>query len=312
MTTELWLRLTLLTGIGLGTGLLAWWSGLVLGEVVRRVWQLTRPRRRRWLEQTLARWTIAARTTETAESNSSSPSLGAVLKQWRSPAFLALLGGMVLGGKAALSGSPVLGLFLFGAGIVLQRYFTHQPTTARERARLADAAARVIETFRSAYLVTPSVFQALAEAVPAARHPRVQHALERALNAHQSGQSLERALEPLDQVGDPHLSQLAFVLRRVGASDNQAIIQALEDLARRLTERRRIVGRLRVAMASINATVRFLEVANLALLTAIVFVPFWWEYYVQHPAILMAGVSLALVAFVYFDLRTQELLERAL
>lgn len=305
--TEQILRALLVGGSALGAGVLALALMLALGDTARIVARLTTSRRRKWLDQTVARYTRKPANPE-SETRASSRGILALL----TPSVIAASVCTALALKAAFTGSIPIALFFVLLGFGASRYLARAGIGATERNRIAEAVTRLVDAFRSTYLVSASTFHALEDAAPEVQEPRVSAALDRARAAYRNGQAPERALALLDQVGDAYLAQFAFILRRAPDSDARITTTALDDLARRLAERRRIAGRLRIAMASVNATVRFLEAANIAAVLVVLLHPFWWEYYVARPEQLIGGMVFALVAVVYFDLRAQELAERTL
>ena len=229
---------------------------------------------------------------------------------------IAILGlALGLAFKAAVTGGILVGVFLGVVGVALHTYFGKRATfVAREQ--VTDAVAELIAAYYSAYLVIPTVFGALSEAIKNQTNPFLQIAVQRALDAFGTGRTAEEVLDQLDrEVQNPYLSQFAFILRHTSESNQREILNTLRDLGNRLDQRKRLKDRSRVALALVSGTVRFLQAANGGVITLAVLASFWWAFYsasVSHQAMLMIGGTFVLLGSWYFENQVFQLRERVL
>jgi len=237
-------------------------------------------------------------------------------KQGNSISRIVILGLAVgLGVKAALTGGWLVAIFLIAVGCALYLYLG-QRAGSLAREQVTDAVGELIAAYYSAYLVIPTVFGALSEAIKTQTNPFLQNAVQRALDAFGTGKTTEEVLEQLDRdVQNPYLSQFVFILRHTSESNQKEILNTLRDLSNRLDQRKRLKDRSRVALALVSGTVRFLQAANGAVMALAVLAPFWWNFYassVSRQALLMIGGTIALLGSWYFENQLTQLRERVL
>jgi hypothetical protein len=237
-------------------------------------------------------------------------------KQGNSISRIVILGLAVgLGVKAALTGGWLVAIFLIVVGCALYLYLG-QRAGSLAREQVTDAVGELIAAYYSAYLVIPTVFGALSEAIKTQTNPFLQNAVQRALDAFGTGKTTEEVLEQLDRdVQNPYLSQFVFILRHTSESNQKEILNTLRDLSNRLDQRKRLKDRSRVALALVSGTVRFLQAANGAVMALAVLAPFWWNFYassVSRQALLMVGGTIALLGSWYFENQLTQLRERVL
>jgi len=222
---------------------------------------------------------------------------------------------VALGVKAALTGGMLVGIFFITLGFVLYIYLG-QRAGSMAHEQVTDAVSELIAAYYSAYLVIPTVFGALSEAIKTQTNPFLQSAVQRALDAFGTGKTSEEVLEQLDlEVQNPYLSQFAFILRHTSESNQKEILNTLRDLSNRLDQRKRLKDRSRVALALVSGTVRFLQAANGAVMALAVLVSFWWGFYsasLSHQAMLMMGGTIAILGSWYFENQLTQLRERVL
>lgn len=227
--------------------------------------------------------------------------------------LLAAAGG--LAAKAALTGGLLVAVYLVIVGIALYWYLG-QHASAQSRAQISGAIGELVSTYYSAYLVVPTVFNALWEASQTITNVSLQLAVQRALDAFGAGRTTEEALDQLvKEVPDPYVAQFAFILRHTSESNQSEILAALQSLSKRLDQRKRLKDRSRVALALVSGTVRFLQSANGAVISLAALAPFWWNFYassVSHQALLIIGATIALLGSWYFENQLQQLRERVL
>jgi len=237
-------------------------------------------------------------------------------KQGNSISRIVILGLAVgLGVKAALTGGLLVAIFLIAMGCALYLYMgQRQGSMAREQ--VTDAVGELIAAYYSAYLVIPTVFGALSEAIKTQTNLFLQNAVQHALDAFSTGKTAEEVLDQLDrEVQNPYLSQFVFILRHTSESNQKEILNTLRDLSNRLDQRKRLKDRSRVALALVSGTVRFLQAANGAVMALAVLAPFWWNFYassVSRQALLMIGGTIALLGSWYFENQLIQLRERVL
>ena len=237
-------------------------------------------------------------------------------KQGNSISRIVILGLAVgLGVKAALTGGWLVAIFLIAVGCALYLYLG-QRAGSLAREQVTDAVGELIAAYYSAYLVIPTVFGALSEAIKTQTNPFVQNAMQHALDAFGTGKTTEEVLEQLDRdVQNPYLSQFVFILRHTSESNQKEILNTLRDLSNRLDQRKRLKDRSRVALALVSGTVRFLQAANGAVMALAVLAPFWWNFYassVSRQVLLMVGGTIALLGSWYFENQLTQLRERVL
>jgi len=237
-------------------------------------------------------------------------------KQGNSISRIVILGLAVgLGVKAALTGGWLVAIFLIAVGCALYLYLG-QRAGSLAREQVTDAVGELIAPYYSAYLVIPTIFGALSEAIKTQTNPFLQNAVQRALDAFGTGKTTEEVLEQLDRdVQNPYLSQFVFILRHTSESNQKEILNTLRDLSNRLEQRKRLKDRSRVALALVSGTVRFLQAANGAVMALAVLAPFWWNFYassVSRQALLMVGGTIALLGSWYFENQLTQLRERVL
>ena len=220
-----------------------------------------------------------------------------------------------LGVKAALTGGILIAIFFIGLGLALYLYLG-QRAGSMAREQVTDAVGDLIAAYYSAYLVIPTVFGALSEAIKTQTNPFLQNAVQHALDAFGTGKTAEEVLDQLDrEVQNPYLSQFVFILRHTSESNQKEILNTLRDLSNRLDQRKRLKDRSRVALALVSGTVRFLQAANGAVMALAVLAPFWWNFYassVSRQALLMIGGTIAILGSWYFENQLTQLRERVL
>ncbi len=217
--------------------------------------------------------------------------------------------------KAAVTGGALVAIFLLVVGLALYVYLGRR-TSSMAREQVTDAVGELIAAYYSAYLVIPTVFGALAEAVKTQTNPFLQDATQRALDAFGTGKTTEQVLEQLEhEIQNAYLSQFTFILRHTSESNQKEILNTLRDLGHRLEQRKRLKDRSRVALALVSGTVRFLQAANGAVMALAVLAPFWWDFYsssISRQALLMMGGTIALLGSWYFENQLMQLRERVL
>ncbi len=237
-------------------------------------------------------------------------------KQGNSISRIVILGLAVgLGVKAALTGGILIAVFFIGLGCALYLYLG-QRAGSMAREQVTDAVGDLVAAYYSAYLVIPTVFGALSEAIKTQTNLFLQNAVQHALDAFGTGKTAEEVLDQLDrEVQNPYLSQFVFILRHTSESNQKEILNTLRDLSNRLDQRKRLKDRSRVALALVSGTVRFLQAANGAVMALAVLAPFWWNFYassVSRQALLMIGGTIALLGSWYFENQLTQLRERVL
>ena len=260
-----------------------------------------RRRRPRWLQQ------IEQQQKHLQSSNA---------KQSNSISRIVVLGLSIgLGVKAALTGGILVAVFLICLGLAMY-FYLGQRAGSMSREQVTDAVAELVAACYSAYLVIPTVFGALSEAIKTQTNLFLRSAVQHALDGFGTGKTSEEVLEQLDrEVQNPYLSQFAFILRHTSESNQKEILNTLRDLTSRLDQRKRLKDRSRVALALVSGTVRFLQAANGAVMALAVLAPFWWDFYsstVSRQALLMIGGTIAILGSWYFENQLTQLRERVL
>jgi hypothetical protein len=231
-------------------------------------------------------------------------------------ARLILLGAAaLLALKAALTGGVLIAVYLVVIGFALSLYLGQQASSTVHE-RVTDAVAELVAAYYSAYLVIPTVFGALAEATKTQVNPSLHTAAQRALDGFGAGKTSEEVLEQLVRdVDDPYLSQFAFILSHTSESNQREILNSMRDLTTRLDQRKRLKDRSKVALALVSGTVRFLQMANGAVIALAVIAPFWWGFYsssYSRQMVLIIAGTIALLGSWYFENQLMQLRERVL
>lgn len=237
------------------------------------------------------------------------------------PQWLALAGASALALKALSTGGVVVGLFLFLTGGGLY-YLLGRHSQAASRHVITNAVGEFVTAFYSAFLISPTVFTAMQEAVRAIENSRqpgsreIYLAAQQAIAAFNAGQLTDQALKQMIQrVRDPYLNQFAFIVRHAVAGNQQEILAALRDLSTRLEQRQRLYDRSKVSLALVSGTVRFLQAANAIVISLAVLAPFWWDYYsayLSRQTLLVLVITAALGGSWYFEQQVEQLRQRVI
>lgn len=282
----------------LAAGLIAY---VMLSSLVGFGQWIFRRRRPKWFAQ-IEQQQKRLQTTNTKQGNS----IGRII---------VLAFGLGLGLKAVLTGGILVAVFLIALGCAMYLYLG-QRAGSMAREQVTDAVSELISAYYSAYLVIPTVFGALSEAIKTQTNPFLQSAVQRALDAFGTGKTSEEVLDQLDrEVQNPYLSQFAFILHHTSESNQKEILNTLRDLSNRLDQRKRLKDRSRVALALVSGTVRFLQAANGAVMALAVLAPFWWDFYassISRQSLLMIGGTIAILGSWYFENQLTQLRERVL
>lgn len=302
---ELLLHLTFVGASALAAGLIAYVVLATTMQLIRWVFARRQPR---WLRAMRMLRVRAIKPPTGVKTNA--------LPRWIA---LGLVLGLAL--KAFASGGFLVGAYLALVGIALYAYLSRRAASVGHET-ITDAVGELVAAYYSAYLVIPTVFGALDEAVKTlggSKHPghlQLQAAAAHAIRAFNAGQTTEEALDRMvDQARNPYLNQLAFILRHASESNQKEILGALRGLSERLEQRTRLKDKSRVALALVNGTVRFLQAANGAVIALAVFAPFWWDFYatsVTRQMLLMLGATVALGGSWYFEQQLTQIRERVL
>lgn len=281
----------------LAAGLTAYVVAFACGNLVRLVYERRRPR---WLRMMVpARQGVAPLTPRSRD-----------VTRWILSGLTALLAL-----KASVGGGVLVAIFLILIGLAMY-FYLGQRAFSMARDQVTDAVGELIAAYYSAYLVIPTVFGALSEAIKTPVNLYLQNAVQHALDAFGTGKTAEEVLEQLDrEVQNPYLSQFIFILRHTSESNQKEILNTLRELSGRLDQRKRLKDRSRVALALVSGTVRFLQAANGAVMTLAVLAPFWWDFYsstVSRQALLMIGGVIALLGSWYFENQLMQLRQRVL
>jgi len=139
--------------------------------------------------------------------------------------------------KAFITGGALIGIYLTLVAGALFAYLSRQ-SAAGGRETITDAVGELVAAYYSAYLVVPTVFGALDEALKTLAgskqpgHLQLQTAAARALSAFNAGRTTEEAVNQMvAETRDPYLGQLAFILRHASDSNQKEILSALRGLS---------------------------------------------------------------------------------
>ena len=90
--------------------------------------------------------------------------------------------------KAALTGGVLVSIFLGAVGAALY-FYTGTRATSLAHEQVTDGVGELVAAYYSAYLVIPTVFGALSEAIKTLTNPFLQSAVQRALDAFGTGKT---------------------------------------------------------------------------------------------------------------------------
>jgi hypothetical protein len=219
---------------------------------------------------------------------------------------------LLLAIKATLTGNLFVGVALIVAGAGTAWYMMYQANHTAQGKDLTEAVERMLTAFRSHYTLNGAAFAAMEGTFPDIQSPYLEELVRNAISTFRLQGDKGEALEWLTKAHNTYLDQFVFILNRESQSSPQAVSRMLEALVKRLGAKRRLDRRLKVAVAPLEGTVRFLEAANVIAILVVVNVPFWWGYYASAPLVLLVGLAGAVGASLYFDYRIHVLSDRAL
>ncbi len=285
--------------VAVAVGLAVYLFGDALYGLALRLWRASRPRWRKQWEKYLATLPGAPSNTRTVR----------VLNAPRRAAWLRYLpvgGGAILAG-VAVGRAPLLALYCLLLGVAIAWYLGRRAESTGSEA-LTDQVESLVTAFASIYQVTPAVTAALSEAADGVDEP-FKGLVKNAVNRGDL-----RALPDLAAtVRNPFFDQFVFILDQAGHADQQALGQALRDLEKRLSGRRRIQNRGKVSLAILGGTVRLLQGANVAAVVAALTVPLWADFYASNlnrQGMFIAVATAIAAASLYFDQEITALRER--
>ena len=128
---------------------------------------------------------------------------------------------------------PLVSIYVAVVGVLTSLYLIRR-SRGEERAKIDMEVAKLAEAFRSIYKIRPSIFSALEEARLKVAQPLRTH-VTAAVETFYITSSAKRAFAELRQrVDNPYLNQFLYILERSETARREAVLEALDDLIKRL------------------------------------------------------------------------------
>jgi hypothetical protein len=254
---------------------------------------LGRALRRRLRGRTALILAWAMRRGESAPEGQTSPNARQAL---RFPALWAGLGaGLAL---AALWRHPLLSpWFAALGGAAGWMLVSTRPALRRENLRELET---FVSALRSIFSVGQSVFASLAAAAGDLEAGPLRDTVLEAARRYDADLDAGAALATLRGAGWPHLARLALILEQVARADEATLRETLLGLETRVRRARQLQDRAQTVLTLTRLTLRVLQAANLAALTAAATLPTWRSFYTAQPFVLIAATAMALGGSWYF------------
>lgn len=219
-----------------------------------------------------------------------------------------LAGGVLL---ALLARDPILSPWMLALGAGLGWW--HRGFAARQAAARATVPQTLDLVRNLSGFLRGAVGPALSDAAERLPEGPVRERALRAYRAYATGEPWETAVKAL--VGlNPLLDRLALVLAAAPRMDEKDVRDSLDALAEEAARREALAAETGAEMILLKLTVRFLMVANLVALAAVLLVPGWHDFFTSTLArrgTVMAANVLVAVSFVYFSEEIAALQETA-
>ena len=226
----------------------------------------------------------------------------ATARTLRGPGLRPMLPWLVGGGiLAALARDPILSPWMLILGAVLggwYRGFSARQAAVREITPHALDLIRGVGNF-----LRGAVGPALSAAAERLPEGIVRSRALEVYRAYTMGKPWEVAVRALSGL-NPLLDRLALILSVASRMNEESIREALDELAEEVRRRQMLAAEAGVEMVILKMTVRFLLIANLAALAAVLLVPGWHDFFTSTLArrgTVMAANILVAGGFVYFS-----------
>jgi hypothetical protein len=209
---------------------------------------------------------------------------------------------------------PLIFVYVLLVGVATTYYLARR-SREREKIDMDQEIKRLVESFRSIYRIKPAIFSALEEAREKVAEPLRGHVTAAVETFHVTS-SARRAFATLRRRSDnPYLNQLVYVLERVDAARQEAVLDALGDLIERLRRRQELRRQTEIDLTVITMQTRIILFISLAIIFLIALIPGLREVYTDSlwGQLLFAGVATIGVYTAYrIDRRVMALKERVL
>ncbi len=194
-------------------------------------------------------------------------------------------------------------------------YYLASRALRYEQTELDREIETLVESFRNVYRIRPAIFSALAEARTKVHEPLKSH-VTAAVETFYVTSSQSRAFSELRERSDnPYLNQFIYILERIDAARQGAIINALQDLIDRLRRREELRRQTEIDLTVITGQTRIILIISVLLVIGIALIGQLRRAYTDSltgQLIFVVVVSIAIYTAYRIDRRVMELKERVL
>jgi Flp pilus assembly protein TadB len=205
-------------------------------------------------------------------------------------------------------------VYMVALGIALT-YYLAERALRQEEVRLDEEIAKLVESFRNVYRIRPAIFSALAEARTKVRDP-LRSYVTTAVETFYVTSSQARAFSELRERSDnPYLNQFIYILERIEAARQEAIINALQNLIDRLRRREELRRQTEIDLTVITAQTRIILIISILIIVAIAVIAPLRRVYTDSAMgqfVFVFVVSIAAYTAYRIDRRVMDLKERVL
>jgi Flp pilus assembly protein TadB len=209
---------------------------------------------------------------------------------------------------------PLISVYVLAVGGATTFYLARR-SREKERIDIDEEIKKLVEAFRSVYRIKPAIFSALEEARQKVSDPLGGHVTAAVETFHVTS-SQRRAFAALRRRSDnPYVNQFVYVLERIEAARQEAVLGALGDLIERLRRRQELRRQTEIDLTVITMQTRIILFISLGMIFAIALIPGLRAVYTGSLGgqLMFVGVSAIGVYTAYrIDRRAMALKERVL
>ncbi|MGD9001368.1 MAG: hypothetical protein PVF04_01795 [Anaerolineae bacterium] len=209
---------------------------------------------------------------------------------------------------------PLISVYVLVVGVATTYYLARR-SRERERIDIDEEIKKLVESFRSIYRIKPAIFSALGEAREKVDEPLRGH-VTAAVETFYVTSSPRRAFATLRKRSDnPYLNQLVYVLERIEAARQEAVLGALGDLIDRLRRRQELRRQTEIDLTVITLQVRIILFISLGIIFIIALIPGLREVYTNSlggQLLFVAVATIGVYTAYRIDRRVVALKERVL
>jgi Flp pilus assembly protein TadB len=159
-------------------------------------------------------------------------------------------------------------VYVLAVGIVTTVHLARR-ARVQQRLDIEEEIKTLVESFRSVYRIKPAIFSALEEAREKVAEPLRGH-VTAAVETFHITSSQKRAFATLRKRSDnPYLNQFVYILERIEAARQEAVLDAMGNLIERLRRRQELRRQTEIDLTVITLQIRFILFISLAIIFAI-------------------------------------------